>query len=87
MPKPVIIASQNEDRLQEDFELELCQRDYSLLETYYPGIFAYVCKLVANKVELEAIKKWAERVVKNEPLVVQRVVNAARYERKLQVKQ
>lgn len=84
MPKSIITAT--EDQLQEEFELELCQRDYGLLESYHPGIFAYVCKLVAHNVELEAIKKWAERMVKNEPIVVQRIINAARYERKLQVK-
>lgn len=77
--------TETENKLQQDFERELCQRDYRLLEAHYPGIYAHVCKMVAANVELEAIRKWAERIVRNEPLIVQRICNSARYEQKLQV--
>lgn len=82
LPSPAEV----QQSLQEEFELELCMRDYRLLEAHQEGIFGKVCEMVAAGVEIGQIQKWAKRVVGNEPLVVQRVVNAARYERKLQVK-
>lgn len=73
------------EQLQGEFEVELCARDYQLLEDYYPRIFAKVCELIAIGIEPANLEKWARRVVGSEPILVQRVVNAAKYEKGLQV--
>lgn len=74
------------DSLFDEYEIEVCQRDHGLLEIHHPGIFEKMCKLVAHGVELDDIRKRTERIVKSEPVLLQRVVNAATYERKLQVR-
>jgi hypothetical protein len=73
-------------QLEVDFDLALCARDHGLLETYYPAVFTAVCQMVAAGVDIETIAKRARRIVGSEPVVLQRVINAARYEAGLQVK-
>lgn len=72
--------------IEAEFDLALCQRDHALLETYYPAVFGAVCQMVAAGVELDTIEKRARRIVGAEPILLQRVVNCARYEAGLQVR-
>lgn len=59
-------------------ELALCQRDYDLLGEHYPDILKVVEVAVDDRITPETIRRWAVRTVQ-EPQLVQRVFNAARW--------
>lgn len=58
--------------------LALCQRDYELMAEHHPQILDVIESAVSDGVEPEMIKRWAVGTV-DEPGLVQRVYNAARY--------
>lgn len=60
------------------FEIQLCRRDYLLMSDYYPDILDTIERAVAYGVLPGEIKRWAAGVV-NEPDIVQRCFNAARF--------
>lgn len=63
---------------QAELERALCERDYSILETYHPALLIAIEKAVNEKHTPQEIKRWAQNVT-NEPVVLQRVYNTARW--------
>lgn len=70
-------AEQKPDH-QSEIERALCQRDYEILEAYYPALLAAIEGAVKEKHDPQQIKRWAQNVT-GEPVVLQRVYNAARW--------
>lgn len=66
------------DQIQNEFQLSLCQRDYSLLEEYHPDILSKIEAAIGKGVQPRTIGIWAKAIVFEEKLVRQ-CVNAARY--------
>jgi hypothetical protein len=66
------------DHHKEVIELELCQRDYNIMATYWPKILDRIETALAAGVTPEHIKRWAKGIT-NETGVVNRCYNAARY--------
>ena len=60
------------------FEIQLCRRDYLLISDHYPDILDTIERAIADGVQPAEIKRWAGGVV-NEPTIVQRCFNAARF--------
>ena len=57
---------------------EVWQRDYELVAQHHPLLLDKIEQAVSDKVTPEMIKRWVAPEVE-EPLILQRVCNAARY--------
>jgi len=63
---------------EDKFKVQLCRRDYWLLVDHHPDLLDIIERSVVAGHQPTEIKHWAQQIV-NEPVVVQRCVNAARF--------
>lgn len=64
---------------KESIQLEVCQRDYELMEEHHPSLLGKIEVAVTDDgVKPSEIKRWV-REIADEDSFVQRCINAARY--------
>lgn len=77
-PPPELTIETTAPDLQAEVERALCQRDYSIIEAYHPGLLIAIEKAVNEGCTAQQIRRWAQNVTKEET-ILQRVYNAARW--------
>lgn len=66
-------------RHKETIQLEVCQRDYELMEEHHPNLLGKIEEaIISGGVRPSEIKRWV-REIADEDSFVQRCINAARY--------
>lgn len=67
------------DKLMSEFDMMLCRRDYDLLAEHQPELLDILERVVGAGIDEQALRRWTLRRVQDEPLLVQRIMNASRY--------
>lgn len=71
--------TQTIDQLVAAYDLSLCRRDYSLLVEHQPDFLADLEALVSAGATDDSIRQITYRRLTDETLLVQRIMNAARW--------
>ncbi len=72
--------TQDDKQLKEEFEAPFYQRDYELLEAYYPKILEQVERAVNKGKSPETVKRWAKSILgEADSKWVVRIYNSAKY--------
>lgn len=72
--------TQDDKQLKEEFGAPFFQRDYNLLETYYPDILEQVERAIGRGKSPETIRRWAKEYLGDaDNKWIVRIFNAARY--------
>ncbi len=77
--------AQTVEQHKERFQLELCRRDYDLLDAHNPQLLETIIRMVIDGISPEDIRRWARETLPDESLPIQRCFNASRYVEALQV--
>lgn len=63
--------------LEAEYDLILCQRDYNLLVEHQPDLLDVLERIVTAGINEAALKRWTLRRIQDEPVLIQRIINAA----------
>lgn len=72
------MATTKLDQHKTNIQLALCRRDYELVSQHHPDLLDQIEAAVSDGATPEQVKRWAMATV-DEPGLVQRVYNAAKY--------
>ncbi len=81
LPSKVSSLDDKRDR----YQLDLCKRDYNLLQDHNPEILRGIEEMVAAGATPEMVRRWTKEIITDESLPVQRAYNAARYVEAMEV--